>query len=76
MQPKPGFVPSAPTDAEADAETTSSTTESELPLGGMTVVVTGTTTGHVSDRFRTEMTVLIAKAGGRARQCGSTRPIS
>jgi len=42
----------------------------------MTVVVTGTTTGHVSDRFRTEMTVLIAKAGGRARQCGSTRPIS
>jgi len=68
---QPGFVPPVPADAEA--ETTSERTGSELPLAGMTVVVTGTMTGPLSDRSRTEMTELITRAGGRASSSISAR---
>ncbi|MBM0274812.1 BRCT domain-containing protein [Micromonospora tarensis] len=70
---QPGFVLSAPTDAEGDAEASAQEAKSELPLAGMTVVVTGAMTGPLSDLSRTEMTELIAKAGGRASSSVSAR---
>jgi DNA ligase (NAD+) len=60
-------------DAGADAETTGQKTGSELPLAGMTVVVTGAMTGPYADRSRTEMTELITRAGGRASSSVSAR---
>ena len=68
---QPGFVPPAPADVEA--ETNSEETGSELPLAGMTVVVTGAMSGPLSDRSRTEMIELITRAGGRASSSISTR---
>jgi DNA ligase (NAD+) len=70
---QPGFVPLASAGAEADAETTAQTTSSELPLAGMTVVVTGAMTGPLAEHSRTEMTELITRAGGRASSSVSTR---
>ncbi|TQF07021.1 NAD-dependent DNA ligase LigA [Kitasatospora acidiphila] len=70
---QPDFVPSAPEDAQADAETTAQKSGSELPLAGMTVVVTGAMTGPLADRSRTEMTELITRAGGRASSSVSAR---
>lgn len=70
---QPGFVPPASTDAETDAETSAQNAKSELPLAGLTVVVTGTMTGPLADRSRTEMTELIAQAGGRASSSVSAR---
>ncbi|MEU8331671.1 NAD-dependent DNA ligase LigA [Micromonospora sp. NPDC048839] len=70
---QPGFVPAAPTDAEGDAEASAQEAKSELPLAGMTVVVTGAMTGPLSDLSRTEMTELIARAGGRASSSVSAR---
>ncbi|GAB2697257.1 NAD-dependent DNA ligase LigA [Kitasatospora kifunensis] len=70
---QPGFVPPAPTDAGADAETTSQKTGSEPPLAGMTVVVTGSMTGPLAGHSRTEMTELITRAGGRASSSVSAR---
>lgn len=70
---QPGFVPTAPTDAEADADTSAQQASSELPLAGMTVVVTGAMTGPLSNLSRTEMTELITKAGGRASSSVSAR---
>jgi DNA ligase (NAD+) len=70
---QPGFVPSAPADTEADAETAAENTGSRLPLAGMTVVVTGAMTGPLADRSRTEMTELITRAGGRASSSVSAR---
>jgi DNA ligase (NAD+) len=68
---QPGLAPPAPTGL--DAETTIETTMSELPLAGMTVVVTGAMTGLLADRSRTEMTELITRAGGRASSSVSAR---
>ncbi|SCF47626.1 Helix-hairpin-helix motif-containing protein [Micromonospora matsumotoense] len=70
---QPGFVPPASTDAQTDAETSAQNAKSELPLAGPTVVVTGTMTGPLADRSRTEMTELIAQAGGRASSSVSAR---
>jgi DNA ligase (NAD+) len=73
---QPGFVPPAAADAAdaaADAETTAHEAGSELPLAGMTVVVTGAMTGPLADRSRTEMTELITRAGGRASSSVSAR---
>ncbi|WP_370091894.1 NAD-dependent DNA ligase LigA [Streptacidiphilus sp. MAP12-20] len=66
---QPGFVPPAPADAEAEGESK----DSELPLTGKTVVVTGGMTGPLADRSRTEMTELITRAGGRASSSVSAR---
>jgi DNA ligase (NAD+) len=70
---QPGFIPSAAAAAEAGAETAAQKTGSELPLAGMTVVVTGAMTGPLSGRSRAEMTELITKAGGRASSSISAR---
>ncbi|MBO4206171.1 NAD-dependent DNA ligase LigA [Micromonospora echinofusca] len=70
---QPGFAPPAPTDAEADTETSTQKANIGLPLAGMTVVVTGAMTGPLSHLSRTEMTELITKAGGRASSSVSTR---
>ena len=64
---QPGFVPPTHTDPHAG------TTAGELPLAGMTVVVTGAMTGTLADRSRTEMTELIVSAGGRASSSVSAR---
>jgi DNA ligase (NAD+) len=68
---QPGFIPPAP--ADADAETTAQKTGSELPLAGLTVVVTGAMTGPLTERSRAEMTELITRAGGRASSSVSAR---
>ncbi|MEV6979546.1 NAD-dependent DNA ligase LigA [Kitasatospora sp. NPDC093806] len=70
---QPGFVPPTPSDSEADTETTAQTAGSELPLSGMTVVVTGAMTGPLASHSRTEMTELITRAGGRASSSVSAR---
>ncbi len=66
---QPGFVPPAPTDADVTAQPTGS----ELPLAGMTVVVTGAMTGPLAGHSRTEMTELITRAGGRSSSSVSAR---
>ena len=71
---QPGFVPPSPTDADVSAETTAAQTAgSGLPLARMTVVLTGTMTGPLADHSRTEMTELIALAGGRVSSSVSAR---
>lgn len=70
---QPGFVPPVPAGEDADTQKTAHATTSELPLAGMTVVVTGAMTGPLSDHSRTEMTELIARAGGRAASSVSAR---
>ncbi|MGK4580182.1 NAD-dependent DNA ligase LigA [Kitasatospora sp. HPMI-4] len=70
---QPGFVPPAHTDAEADAETNAEKAGSELPLAGLTVVVTGAMTGPLAGHSRTEMSELITRAGGRASSSVSAR---
>nr|WP_211116484.1 NAD-dependent DNA ligase LigA [Glycomyces buryatensis] len=64
---QPGFVPPAPADADQDQKSAAAGDQGEdLPLAGMTVVVTGGMTGPLESYSRTEMTELIASAGGRA----------
>ncbi|WP_042381173.1 NAD-dependent DNA ligase LigA [Streptacidiphilus melanogenes] len=70
---QPGFVPPASGGADPDAGTTAGTAGGELPLAGLTVVVTGSMTGPLAERSRTEMTELITSAGGRASSSVSAR---
>jgi DNA ligase (NAD+) len=69
---QPRFIPLTPTDAQSDADDTAQE-GSELPLAGMTVVVTGAMSGPLADCSRTEMTELITRAGGRASSSVSAR---
>nr|WP_211116773.1 NAD-dependent DNA ligase LigA [Glycomyces buryatensis] len=69
---QPNFVMPAALDAtETEAESEEAGTG--LPLAGMTVVVTGGMTGPLAAYSRTEMTELIATAGGRASSSVSAR---
>ncbi|WAZ19131.1 NAD-dependent DNA ligase LigA [Streptomyces cinnabarinus] len=61
---EPGVTPRA---ADTDASDTSSEAqEADLPLAGMTVVVTGSMTGPLEKLSRNQMNELIERAGGRS----------
>jgi len=64
---EPGFRPAASSSGAASAPTP------ELPLAGMTVVVTGAMTGPLASLSRTEMNDLIERAGGKASSAVSAR---
>jgi DNA ligase (NAD+) len=68
---QPGFVPRTVADASESQEVED--TAEGLPLAGMAVVVTGTMTGPLAERSRTEMNELIARAGGKASSSVSKR---
>ena len=73
---QPGFVPAAPTDAEADAETSAQKAKSRAAVGG------DDRDGHrcddraAPDRSRNEMTELITKAGDARPQAFLPAPTS
>lgn len=62
------------TDAEAGAEAAATgATGAELPLAGMTVVVTGAMSGALEKLTRNQMNELIERAGGRSSSSVSRR---
>ncbi|MCF4121284.1 NAD-dependent DNA ligase LigA [Antribacter sp. KLBMP9083] len=65
---QPGFTP--PTTDDPDEPTPPAV---DLPLAGLTVVVTGSMTGPLAGYSRTEMTELIVRAGGRPSSNVSAR---
>ncbi|WP_116021412.1 NAD-dependent DNA ligase LigA [Thermomonospora umbrina] len=67
---EPGVPLPTPADADASAGTTVAV---ELPLAGMSVVVTGAMTGPLAELSRNEMNELIERAGGRASSSVSAR---
>ncbi|MEK8145693.1 hypothetical protein NKH18_43545 [Streptomyces sp. M10(2022)] len=46
----------------------------DLPLGGMTVVVTGAMTGSLAELSRNQMNELIERAGGSPRPASPSAP--
>jgi DNA ligase (NAD+) len=68
---QPGFVPPAP--ADEDTAPSGEVAAEQLPLAGMTVVVTGAMSGALAEHSRTEMNELIARAGGHASSGISAR---
>jgi DNA ligase (NAD+) len=69
---QPGFVPPAD-DTTSDTAAAGAAEGAALPLAGMTVVMTGAMTGPMEHYSRTEMTELVATAGGRASSTVSAR---
>ena len=67
---QPGFTP-APEGGVPPVE--DATEAGQLPLAGLTVVVTGAMSGPLAEHSRTEMNELIAGAGGRASSSVSAR---
>ncbi|MFC9247413.1 NAD-dependent DNA ligase LigA [Streptomyces sp. NPDC057136] len=65
---EPGATPPPEPGAEQDAEG-----RSELPLDGMTVVVTGAMTGPLEKLSRNQMNELIERAGGKSSSSVSKR---
>ncbi|WP_299538328.1 NAD-dependent DNA ligase LigA [uncultured Streptomyces sp.] len=70
--PEPGTEPEAAEADGADGAADGSAAEG-LPLGGMTVVVTGAMTGPLEKLSRNEMNELIERAGGKASSSVSRR---
>lgn len=69
---EPGFRPPAPADA-APADGPAETSAPDLPLTGMSVVVTGAMTGPLESLSRNEMNDLIERAGGKASSSVSAK---
>ncbi|WP_433359124.1 NAD-dependent DNA ligase LigA [Streptosporangium sp. CA-115845] len=65
---EPGVEP-----AELSGKTAAAATASELPLAGMSVVVTGSMTGKLEALSRNEVNELIERAGGRASSSVSAK---
>ncbi|MCG5218715.1 NAD-dependent DNA ligase LigA [Streptosporangium sp. KLBMP 9127] len=65
---EPGWTPPADPGAEAEASDTS-----ELPLAGMSVVVTGAMSGELAALTRNQMNELIERAGGKASSSVSAK---
>ncbi|WP_405725423.1 NAD-dependent DNA ligase LigA [Streptomyces sp. NBC_00028] len=70
---EPGATAPPPADADADADGDGDGTDesgaaatTDLPLAGMTVVVTGSMTGALEKLSRNQMNELIERAGGRS----------
>ncbi|WP_406385176.1 NAD-dependent DNA ligase LigA [Streptomyces sp. NBC_01618] len=71
---EPGATPPpAPGEAGTEAPTTDGEGVGGLPLGGMTVVVTGAMTGVLEKLSRNQMNELIERAGGKSSSSVSKR---
>ncbi|MEV5410414.1 NAD-dependent DNA ligase LigA [Thermopolyspora sp. NPDC052614] len=79
---EPGFRPPSPSDASPETTGTPGTTGTsgtlgtlapDLPLAGMSVVVTGAMTGPLESLSRNEMNDLIERAGGKASSSVSAK---
>ncbi|WP_328906842.1 NAD-dependent DNA ligase LigA [Streptomyces sp. NBC_00234] len=70
---EPGATPPPEPGAEADAEAGAGEGRPELPLDGMTVVVTGAMTGPLEKLSRNQMNELIERAGGKSSSSVSKR---
>ncbi|MFD9421818.1 MULTISPECIES: NAD-dependent DNA ligase LigA [unclassified Streptomyces] len=69
--PEPGTEQHGEADGEAGAQT--AVAPSDLPLDGMTVVVTGAMTGSLEKLSRNQMNELIERAGGKSSSSVSKR---
>ncbi|WP_329192693.1 NAD-dependent DNA ligase LigA [Streptomyces sp. NBC_01435] len=71
---EPGATPPpAPGEEDTEAATAPDGEDGGLPLGGMTVVVTGAMTGALEKLSRNEMNELIERAGGKSSSSVSKR---
>ncbi|MFE3451663.1 NAD-dependent DNA ligase LigA [Nonomuraea sp. NPDC059194] len=69
---EPGWTPPTAPDADAKADTDTSGA-SELPLAGMSVVVTGAMSGALEALTRNQMNELIERAGGKSSSSVSAK---
>ncbi|MGW5641097.1 BRCT domain-containing protein, partial [Streptomyces sp. NPDC003832] len=69
---EPGATPPASSDGDA-GDTGEDAERADLPLAGMTVVVTGAMTGPLEKLSRNQMNELIEQAGGRSSSSVSKR---